>query len=243
MDKKAVYAINRRFYGWIYRFVYFVLRHLVPQMKVYGRENLNLEEPAVYISRHMNGYGPYSVLGWADIPRLRMWALGVFMQRDTCYKQYADYTFSQRLGWPRWLSCAAAWVCSRIVPWFDHSMRELPVYRGSKDIVKTMKMTVEALQAGDNVLVMPERDITDGGEQVSEVYGGFVQIGRLYCKACGKPSIAFYPIYTDAETKSVHIRPAVTFYRDRPWHEERDRVLEELRHGMSADPKKGVRNA
>ncbi|MDD3244018.1 MAG: hypothetical protein PHD32_09880 [Eubacteriales bacterium] len=234
MDRKSARRINRRFYGWIYRVGYRAVHIFKRRLKVVGTERIS-DRPSVFISRHMNGYGPFSVMAWCDIPRLRIWILASFLEKESCYHQYADYTFSQRLGWPKWASAACAWVLCRVVPWFDRSMGALPVYRGSREIIKTLKMSVESLHDGQNILVMPETDILDREEHTGQLYAGFVQLGRLYCKAYGADTLDFYPVYTDKEDNTIYIRPPVTFHAGRPYQQERDRMLEALRVGMSAE--------
>ena len=48
--------------------------------------------PAVYVCSHRNLSGPLATLCWLPFAP-RPWVLHVFLERESCRKQYRDYTF------------------------------------------------------------------------------------------------------------------------------------------------------
>ncbi|MDD4797693.1 MAG: hypothetical protein PHO66_07995 [Eubacteriales bacterium] len=232
MEERCARQINRKFYGKFFHFGRWLARRVVPRMRVEGWENVN-GSPAIFVGRHMDMYGPVTIMAWASIPRLRAWVLYKFMDKQTCYHHYATYTMMKRRGYPALWSKILARILSWLVPPLCRSLRAIPVYRGSKDIIRTMKQSVEALEQGDSILVMPEIDYVDRDDAVGELYAGFIQLGRLYCAKTRCKSIAFVPVYSDMQRSAVCIRQPVVFHADQPFQQERIRVMEQLKHGLS----------
>lgn len=232
MEERCARKINKKFYGGFCHFGRWLARIVLPKMRVEGWENVK-DGPAIFVGRHMDMYGPVSILAWASIPRLRTWVLYKFLDKKTCYEHYSTYTMPERLGYSSFFSKILARILSWLVPPLCRSIRGIPVYRGSRDIVKTMKLSVQALENGQSILLMPEVNYIDRQNTVGELYAGFIQLGRLYCSKNHRQSIEFVPIYSDRQRRAVCIRQPVTFYADRPYQQERDRVVEELKQGLS----------
>lgn len=231
MDPKAVYKENKSFYGKMYHIARWAVRNFWHHFKVLGLENLD-RGAAVFVARHLDMVGPVSVIAWAPIPKLRTWALSTFTDAEATRKHFGHYTLPQRRGVPKFLCMPLATVLSWVVPGLCQSLRCIPVYRGSRDIIKTMKLSVDALERGESLLVMPEVDYADRENPVGDLYSGFVQLGRLYCKRNKTPTVKFYPICTDRKARTVTICPAVEFCAAQPYQSERDRVLEKLRDAL-----------
>lgn len=79
------------------------------------------EGPTVYVCSHGNLRGPLVTLCWLPFPP-RPWVLYPFLERETCRRQYRDYTFSRRLGMPAPVAAAAAWAVSGYVSGLMRSM-------------------------------------------------------------------------------------------------------------------------
>ena len=107
--------------------------------------------PSVYVCTHSNMRGPLATMCWLPFP-VRPWVFHVFMERDTCRAQFRDYTFSRRFGMSRPLSAFVAWAVSGYVSALMHSLRAVPVHRGTVKIGETFRETVAALQEGDEML-------------------------------------------------------------------------------------------
>ena len=183
-------------------------------------------EPCVFVCSHQNLAGPLMTLTFLPF-FVRPWVLSVFMERKTCYRQYADYTFSKRHGMPGPLARFLAWCASGAVSALMRSIRGIPVYRGNMRIGATFRQSVEALQAGYSILLFPDVEYTKASEGIGEMYDGFILLGRAYARATGR-SLAFYPLYCDMKTRRIVRREPVQYRADAPPNEERVRVKEEL---------------
>lgn len=112
-----------------------------------GRWSVNVpapEGPTVYVCSHNNLLGPLAALCWLPFD-VRPWVLHVFLERETCRKQYREYTFSKRFGMPDPLAALAAWGASGYVSGLMRSMEAIPVYRGMVKLGHTFRETVAAL--------------------------------------------------------------------------------------------------
>ena len=185
------------------------------------------EEPVVYVCSHSNLRGPLAAMAWLPFA-VRPWTLHVFLDRETCRKQYREYTFSERFGLPGPLAAFLAWAVSGYVSGLMKSMGALPVYRGTARIGTTFRETLAALQAGDSVLIFPDVDYTDSSGGIGEVYDGFLLIERFWRKTSGRP-LRFVPLRLDAVSRRITEGRAVSFDRGREWRTEMNRVREALR--------------
>ena len=131
------------------------------------------EGPTVYVCSHGNMAGPLVTLCWLPFP-VRPWVFHVFAEKESCRKQFGEYTFSKHFGLPGPVARFLAWVVSGYVSTLVASAGAIPVYRGSVHIGTTFKESVAALQAGDSVLIFPDIDYTDSSDTIGEVYNGFL---------------------------------------------------------------------
>ena len=185
------------------------------------------EGPTVYVCSHNNMRGPLAVQAWLPFAT-RTWVLHVFLDRETCRKQYSEYTFSRRFGLPKRLSEVLAWAASGYVSGLMASIGAIPVYRGTVRIGVTFRETVAALQAGDSVVIFPDVDYTDNAEGIGEVYDGFLLLERFWRRASDRP-LQFVPLRLDASARHISEGRPVSFDRSAEWKGEMARVREALR--------------
>ena len=183
-------------------------------------------EPSVYICSHHNLHGPVTTLTWLDFP-VRTWVLNVFFDRESCRRQYAEYTFSRRFGMKRGLANLCAAVASGAVSSTVRSSGAIPVWRGSPKIHGTFRESADALRAGDSLLIFPDIAYSAEEQGIGEIYEGFLLLGRLYARETGR-DLPFIPLYCDEGTKRIREgRPVVYAAQGTP-REERRRVAREL---------------
>ena len=191
------------------------------------------EGPTVYVCSHGNLRGPLATLCWLPF-EVRPWVLHVFTEKEACQAQYRDYTFSQRFGMPQAAASAAAWAVSGYVSALMRSLGAIPVYRGSARIRETFRESVDALLAGDSVLIFPDVDYTDESGDVGEVYEGFLLLERFWRRASDQ-LLQFVPLRMDAGGKHITAGEAVSFDRSDQWKAEMQRVKEALRGEMKRE--------
>lgn len=160
------------------------------------------EQATVYVCRHLNMRGPISTIVRLSFDVHPM-ILSCFFDKDDCYRQYAEFTFTERQGKKKKKRNFKAYIASRIVPCIMGSLRAIPVHRGM-DIgsMQTMRDSLEYLKKGECVIVYPDIDYTAGYETESEMYEGFLLLGQLYKRDTGK-SLRFVPLYIDDTNKTI----------------------------------------
>ena len=183
-------------------------------------------EPCVYICSHSNMAGPLTTLAQLPFP-VRPWVLHLFFDREDCRRQFADYTFSQRFGMPKWLAGVLARLTAGFVSALVHSAAAIPVYRGSVHLAATFEETLEALDAGDSVIIYPDVDYADHSDQIGEIYRGFLLLERFWRRRHERP-LLFVPIRMDREKKRLRSERPERFDRDKPFDEEMERVRRAL---------------
>lgn len=187
------------FYG---RFIRFLRPVAGIFTKKYKCKVLPPDEPTVYVCRHLNMRGPVTTivrLGFHVHPMV----LSCFFDKESCYKHYVEYTFSERFGKKKKKHSPLAYVSSRVVPSVMRSLGAIPVHRGEGTAAMiTLKRAIECLERGESVIVFPDKDYTAGYDSESEIYDGFLLLGKLYKRETGK-SLRFVPIYIDDRKRMI----------------------------------------
>lgn len=198
--------------------------------KKYRSDVIPSPEGAVYVCRHLNMHGPYTTLKWLGFD-VRPMVLSVFHTEDECYKQYAEYTFTKRVGKEASRFNLGAYLASRAVPPLVRSINAIPVYRGTIDAVKTFRASLTALGEGHSIIVYPDIDYTaEGGS--TDIYDGFLYLGERYRKSYGR-SLRFIPLYIDDECRRIVEYPPITVDS---FKEDKARAKEYLECAINGKP-------
>ena len=188
-----------RFYGPLVRFIRAIGRVFT---KRYKSTVVPPEEPTVYVARHLNMRGPLTTIIRLDF-HVHPMILSCFFDKDECYKQYADFTFTEREGKKKKKHNFKAYAASRVVPKIMKSLKAIPVYRGEDvNSMNTMREALLHLEKGESVIVYPDIDYTAGYDKESELYEGFLLLGQLYRRSTEK-SLRFVPLYIDDTMRSI----------------------------------------
>lgn len=195
-----------RFYGSLVRFIRALAKVFIPK---YKSTVISPEEPTVYVCRHLNMRGPITTIVSLNF-HVHPMILSCFFDKDECYKQYAEFTFTERQGKKRKKRNFKAYVASRFVPRIMKSLGGIPVYRGTDTrSMQTMRNSLSYLEKGESVIVYPDIDYTAGYETESEIYEGFLLLGQLYKRNTGK-SLRFVPLYIDDADKCIKEYECIT---------------------------------
>lgn len=216
-----------RDYGNFYKAVRAVLRLATGRFALTDeRSEAEKKGPMVYVSHHQNLVGPVTVLCWYP-GFLRPWVYSVFMEKESSYRQYVDFTFTERFGWNQTLAEMAALPASRFAVKLTHSGQGIPVYRQSRAVMDTMKQTVEALKNGENVLLFPDVAYNDDSPEVKNIYDGFLYIEKYYNRETGN-HIPFVPIYSDKQKKEIRVGTPILFEGKERFFIEKQAIADKL---------------
>lgn len=206
------------------------------KLKVIGEEKLLREnEPFVMVCNHGMWHMPVAAILNLKVS-FRPWIHDVMLKKETCKHELEKILekipeISERMK--NRIASFGGKLVSRILNDFD----PIPVVRGcSREVIKTLQISIEALKNGDNLLIFPEMprcscaDIDQEAkmaEQLRELYTGFAQLGKLYFRQSGK-SLRFFPIYINREKETLQIGEAVCFDAGNDAMAEKHRISGEL---------------
>lgn len=215
-------------YGLFFKLIQRIARFILPKYRF--ERPPNQDEPIVFVAHHQNMIGPISILVWLKY-YVRTWVLSKFTDQKAAYQHYVDFTFTKRYGWPTILAKMIAFPASYLVQWLTNSGRMIPVYRQSRKIIQTMKISQEALLEGDHILIFPDVDYSSNSTETSDIYEGFLHLEKKYFKETGK-HLTFVPILSDKENKCVRVGRRIHFKGDRGFIEERKTIANSIREEL-----------
>ena len=205
--------------------------------KLVGKENVNENLPAIFVSNHGEYDGP--IVAVTHMPySYRPWIESQLLEVEKGYPYTYKYTFSLITWLPvcvrKLLAKIAVTFTSKVFSAFD----PIPVYRSElRSIFKTFNLSVEAMKEGDSILLFPEstHNTEDGkyakGGQVGDFFTGFAHIGVKYYEETGK-SVNFHPIYLHKKKKQFIIGEALSFDPTNDRALEKKRIAEQLKISM-----------
>lgn len=236
LEEVILRAAKRR-YG--IRILMFFVR-LFTYHRVVGRENVRAagDVSHVFVCNHGEIYGPIIANVYLPYP-VRPWAIS----EVTDPRRTADYIYEGTYKRQKWLPekwrYPAARLVAPIIIWATQSIGSIPVYRNNlRELMTTFRLTAEAMEAGDHILVFPENPMDErmhtgsyvrGG--VGEFYTGFTMVAPLYYKRTGKKCV-FVPLYADQKNRTLTLGKPVAYDPDNEPNAEKRRLCDALRGEM-----------
>lgn len=189
-----------------------------------------VDGPCVYITRHLYGYGPHAVL--LNMPRtMRAWALYKLTVFEEGIKHQRDFTCRVKLKLGPRLSAFVGRILAWVIYRSYRAIGALTVYRGERDIIKTMRDSLEALEAGDNLLIVPDVAYEDASALSGAFYTGFVRLGRDYARKTGK-ALAFVPLYPSRYRHTIYAGRPIYYDASAELYQEKERVVSALKASL-----------
>lgn len=208
--------------------------------KVLSRENAAGYEDGsmVLVCNHGELYGPIVTNLYVPIS-FRPWAISNMMEKDVIVRYLYDNTFVRQKWLPNFLKMPLTRLLCPICLWVFNSLEAIPVYRKNpRALIKTFRLTVETMQAGDNILVFPERGEAEAqgqkgyvAEGVGDLYTGFAMIGPTYYAKTHKRAV-FLPLYASKHLRTITIGPGIVYNPSTPATEEKLRIVHTLQNSM-----------
>ena len=206
-----------------------------------GAENIvpDVNNPIVFLCNHGEIYGPVASMLCMPVP-VRPW---VISEMAVSKEEVSAYVYKYTIGPATWLG-PLRWPLARLLGpisiWGMNQLESIPVYRNKpRELMTTFRTSVEALQAGDNLLIFPENPDADrdhpgyehGG--MGELYRGFVMLAQVYYNRTGK-RCRFLPMYAHKGLRTLSFGTEIVYDPDNEPMAERDRIVEEAHAQMTA---------
>ena len=238
--EKVVIRRHPRRYG--LKLLMFFLRPFYYHRLV-GRENVpaGADGRLIFICNHGELYGP--VVTNLYVPfSFRPWTISDMMDSrenvaEYCYK----YTFKRQKWLPERLKKPFSNWLAPLCIWAMHSIESIPVYRNKpRELMATFRLSVEAMQAEDNLLIFPENPDAASLDKpgylrkgIGDFFTGFAMLAPLYYNKTGKRAI-FVPVYACREKRVISFGMGIAYDPDNQPNEEKMRIVNELRESMLA---------
>lgn len=199
-----------------------------------GVENIQQDEdnPIVFLCNHGELYGPIVCMLYIPVP-IRPWSISeMVVDKDEVAAYVHKYTISRQKWLPEKLKWPIANLIGPLSVWVMGQLESIPVYRNKlRELMKTFTLSVEAMEAGDNLLIFPENP--DGVEQgkgyerqgVGEMFRGFAMLAPIYYNKTGK-RCRFLPMFAHKAARTLSFGTPVAYDPDTPPNEERDRIVD-----------------
>ena len=210
--------------------------------RVIGRENLNGYEDGtmVLICNHGEIYGPVVANLYVPIT-FRPWVISNMMEKEAIVEHIYQGTMVRQRWLPERWKRPLINLISPLLVWVFNSLEAIPVYRGQpKELMRTFRETLNAMQAGDNILVFPENAENhapgEGGyarEGVGQPYTGFAMIAPMYYAKAHKRAV-FVAIYASRKHRTLTIGQGVVYDPDNNATAEKLRIVDALLDSMQA---------
>jgi len=202
------------------------------------RLQVNPDNPMVLLCNHGELYGPAVANLRLPIP-VRSWAISEMVIDKEEVAQYIYRFTLQRQKWlPNPWKMPLARLIGPVSVWVMMQLENIPVYRNKPwELRETFRKTVEALEAGDNVLIFPENPDADENHRgyvqdgIGTFFSGFAVIAPLYFHKTGK-RCRFVPMYVDKASGIMAFGEEILFNPDNDAAEERERIAHQSHNAM-----------
>ena len=188
------------------------------------------DNPLVFLCNHGEIYGPIVCKLYIPVP-VRVWTISTMMYDQQEVTKYVyDNTYSKKTFLPVFVRKMLA----RFIGWLSvnvmNQIESIPVYRDSPlKLRDTLRKSIEALEAGDNLLIFPESQDVEKYEResIGKIAPGFVMLAEAYWKKTGK-KMRFLPMYADKSSRTLTFGTEVTYEPENGFRDEQTRIVAEV---------------
>lgn len=193
----------------------------------------NPDNPIVFLGNHAEIYGPIASALCFPVP-VRFWVISRMMFRKRDVRAYLyENTFSKKTFLPVFVRRFLAWYLGWLSVNIMNALRAIPVYRDSPaKLRQTLRMSVEALSEGDNLMIFPEHP--EGKYEksgISEFSPGFVMLAEAWWKKSGK-KLRILPVFANREERTFTFGEEIVYEPENGFASEQERILKESREQM-----------
>lgn len=200
-----------------------------------GVENIRQDDnnPLVFLCNHGEVYGPVVCMLYIPVA-IRPWVMSeLTIHKDEVAAYVHRYTIS-KMTWLGPLRWPAAKLVGVLSVWAMNQLESIPVFRNKpRELMQTFRRSVEAMQAGDNLLIFPENPNADqdhpGYEHaegsLGELFRGYAMLAQVYYNRTGK-CCRFLPMYAHRGLRTLSFGTEIVYNPDNEPIVERDRLVD-----------------
>ena len=215
--------------AWLTRFLIAILRPFY-RHTLSGTEHIVQDDdnPLVFLGNHAEIYGPIVCTLYFPVA-VRTWTISMMMfDRKQVTPYLYENTFSKKTFLPvfvrKGLALFLGWLSVQVM----RQLENIPVYKDSPMKLRdTLRQSIEALEAGDNLLIFPESQegkYQKGG--IGKIAPGFVMLAEAYLKKTGK-CLRMLPLYANHDERTITFGEIIQYNPERTFREEEERIVAE----------------
>lgn len=181
-----------------YKFLRFSISLFFKKREFIGTENIP-KEASIIVGNHSQLYGPLTSEMYFPTKKYT-WCISNVMEKEAAQKYiYTDF-WSKKSIITRPLFKLLSYIVVPLSVYIFNRADTIPVYKDAR-ILKTYKITMEALEEEANVVIFPESCV-EYNDIINEFQDKFIDVARLYYKKTGK-ELSFVPMYNAVRLKKV----------------------------------------
>ena len=196
------------------------LVHPFVSLKIKGENNIpDTTEPVVFVCNHGFFFGP--IAASLNMPvSFRPWIDNRVLNIKECSEDVNRVLKKRFHLFGYKVHKKIIDKISHLVVAVMHDFNPIPVFKnGKREVVNTIRESVDTLMQGNNVLIFPERprsehsDIGTERKEASNLrnfYSGFAKIGQDFASKTGQ-GLRFIPVYINQKSRTMSIAPGITF--------------------------------
>ncbi len=211
---------NKKKKGITYKICAFFLKMIDKKVDYIGLDNLP-KEPCIIAGNHAQMHGP--IINEFYFPAdKKIWCDAPMLDK----KEFPKYAYDNFFGGkPNLFQKMLVGLLKSVIPNGFSSSDALPVYRDMR-IMKTYKATIDSLDQGFNVVILPE--CPEEFNEITNMFNEyFVDVARLYYRNT-KKELSFVPMYVSKSLRKMLFGKPIKFDASLPIESERKRICEYL---------------
>lgn len=214
------------------RFALWLVKHFImPKREVVRDLPREEDEVAVYVCNHSGAVGPLATAMYMDC-KARSWMSYCVTDRKIAPNYiFHDFFFGRQYRCPAFARGLAKLVATLLIPLLE-TQNGVRVYRNDARIFKTFKESVDALRAGNNLVIFAESP-KPHGKYVNTLYEGIADLGAFVWKVL-KLKLNFYPVYIPPKERILRVGKPVQYNPDWSTDEARKELPKQIAERIEA---------
>ena len=194
----------------LFRFLRWVLRVVLRRRETVWSKPFDGEKAAIFVCNHDRAYGPIAMCAHFDLCEdVRPWINAeVLSARELPSYVRKDYWWPPDKWYTKILDYTLAYIYALILPPILRGSACIPIYHDTK-VMSTLRSSVDALKNGKHIVLFPEHP-TGYCQYSSDVFSGFVSLGRLLYRRAGQV-VNFYPTFIDWKGREIRIGDPIPY--------------------------------
>ena len=202
------------------------------------------DNPLVFLCNHGEIYGPIVCKLYIPVS-VRIWTISMMMYDQ---KEVTKYVYENTYSKKTFLPVFVRKLVARFIGWLSvnvmNQIESIPVYRESPlKLRDTVRKSIEALEAGDNLLIFPESPEEDERyerDEIGKLAPGFVMLAEAYWKKTGK-KMRFMPMFASRINRTLTFGNEVIYEPENGFRNEQVRILAEVENQIHTIAEKNRR--